>query len=88
MIKANFNAYGSYVTDSLYQWDLNQVLQVIGLHLDVAPEVHFANADMDRAIPRQATLENGVMKVNVPNTILQHPLRIHAYIGIYEGDTF
>ncbi len=88
MIKANFNAYGSYVTDSLYQWDLNQVLQVIGLRLDVAPEVHFANADMDRAIPRQATLENGVMKVNVPNTILQHPLRIHAYIGIYEGDTF
>lgn len=88
MIKANFNAYGSYVTDSLYQWDLNQVLQVIGLRLDKAPEVHFANADMDRAIPRQATLENGVMKVNVPNTILQHPLRIHAYIGIYEGDTF
>ena len=88
MIKANFNAYDSYVTDSLYQWDLNQVLSVSGLNLSVAPEVHFANANMDKAIVKQAELINHVVKVQIPNSLLQEPLTIKAYIGIYEADTF
>lgn len=50
MIKANFSAYSKYVTDSLNQWGLNQVLQVSGLNLVDAPEVHFSNANTDRAI--------------------------------------
>lgn len=88
MIKANFNTYNSYVTDSLYQWDLNQVLNVSGLNLTVAPEVHFSNANMDKAIPRQASLLNHVVSVAIPNSLLQDPLTIEADIGIYEGDTF
>jgi glycerophosphoryl diester phosphodiesterase len=88
MIKANFNAYASYVTDSLHQWDLNQVLQVSGLNLATVPEVHFSNANTDRAIVRQATMANHVVSVGVPNSLLQEPLRIYAHIGIYEGDTF
>ena len=88
MIKANFNTYASYVTDSLYQWDINQVLSVTGLNLSVAPEVHFSNANMDRAIVRQATLNNLIVSVNIPNSLLQEALTIKAHIGIYEGDTF
>ena len=88
MIKANFNTYASYVTDSLHQWDLNQVLQVSGLNLDVVPEVHFSNANTDRAIVRQATMANHVVSVDVPNSLLQEPLRIYAHIGIYDGKTF
>ena len=88
MIKANFNTYSSYVTDSLYQWDLNQVLSVTGLNLAVVPEVHFSNANMDKAIVRQATKVNNVVSVAIPNSLLQDPLTIHAHIGIYEGDTF
>ena len=88
MIKANFNTYNTYVTDSLYQWDLNQVLSVNGLNLPTAPEVHFSNANMRNAIVRQATLKNNVVSVNIPNSLLQDPLPIYAYIGIYEGDTF
>ena len=88
MIKANFNTYASYVTDSLYQWDLNQVLSVIGLNLAVVPEVHFSNANMDKAIVRQASMENHVVSVGIPNSLLQDPLTIHAHIGIYEGSTF
>lgn len=88
MIKANFSAYGTYVTDSLYQWDLNQVLSVSGLNLTVAPEVHFSNANMDRAIVRQASLINHIVEANIPNSLLQEPLTIKAYIGVYEGDTF
>lgn len=89
MITANFKAYASYVTDSLHQWDLNHVLQVSGLNLTTVPEVHFSNANTDRAIVRQATMNAaGVVAVGVPNSLLQDPLRIYAHIGIYEGDTF
>lgn len=88
MIKANFKAYSNYVTDSLYQWDINQDLVINGLNLEDAPEVHFANANMDRAIVRQSTLENGVVTVVIPNSLLQEALTIKAYVGIYEGDTF
>lgn len=88
MIKANFNTYASYVTDSLYQWDINQVLTVSGLNLSVAPEIHFSNSNMDRAIVRQATLDNLIVSVNIPNSLLQEALTIKAHVGIYEGDTF
>lgn len=88
MIKANFNAYSNYVTDSLYQWDLNQVLTVHGLNLSSAPEVHFSNVCMDKAIVRQATMTNHVVSVDIPNSMLQDPLTINAHIGIYEGATF
>lgn len=88
MLKANFNSYGSYVVDSLYQWDLNQKLTVVGLNIATAPEVHFSNANMERAIVKQATLENQIVTVDIPNSLLQSPLRIYAHIGIYEGDTF
>lgn len=88
MIKANFSAYASYVTDSLYQWSLNQVLSVNGLNLTVAPEVHFSNANMDKAIVRQSTLKDHIVSVAIPNSLLQEPLPIKAHIGVYEGDTF
>lgn len=88
MVQVNFTAYGSYVTDSLYQWDIDRELAVTGLKLSVVPEVHFANAIMDRAIVRQATLSSGVVRVKIPNSLLQQPLPICAHIGIYDGDTF
>lgn len=88
MIKANFSSYANYVTDSLYQWDLNQILSVSGLNLAVAPEVHFSNANVDRAIVRQSALNKGVVSVAIPNSLLQDPLRINAHIGIYEDGTF
>lgn len=88
MIQANFSAYAKYVTDSLYQWDIDQVLKVTGLNLTVAPEVHFSNANMDRAIVKQAELKNQVVTVNIPNSLLQEPLRIYAHVGVYEGATF
>lgn len=88
MLHVNFNTYNNYVTDSLHQWDLNQDLVINGLGLSAAPEIHFANANMDRAIVRQTTLEGGVITVRIPNSLLQAPLTIKAYVGIYEGDTF
>ena len=88
MIKANFSAYSTYVVDSLHQWDIDQTLQVSGLNLTSAPEVHFSNANVERAIARQSEMVNHVVSVKIPNSLLQDALRIYAHIGIYEGSTF
>ena len=88
MIKANFNTYSNYVSDSVYQWDLNRVLTITGLNLASVPEIHFSNANMERAIVRQATMVDFIVSVGIPNSLLQSPLPIRADIGIYEGDTF
>lgn len=78
------------VDPPLYQWDLNQVLTITGLSLAVIPEIHFTNDAMDRAIVRHASMDNaGVITVDVPNTLLQKPYKIKAYVCIYEdGDAF
>lgn len=79
----------SYTVDSLFQWDLNQVLQIYGLSLTSIPEIHFTNDAMDRAIVRQARMDAaGVITADVPNSLLQKPYKITAYVCIYEGDTF
>lgn len=88
MLRVNFSAYNTYVTDSLYQWDKNQKLVISGLNLSVNPEVRFTNEIMDKSIVRQSVCEDGVLTVNIPNSLLQYPYTIKAYIGIYEGDLF
>lgn len=78
-----------YTVDPLYQWDKNQVLEIKGLSLPSVPEIHFTNETMDRAIVRQAAMNSaGVITVDVPNSLLQKPYKIKAYVCIYEGETF
>lgn len=88
MLQVNFEAYGSYVTDSLYQWDKNQTLNITGLSLTDAPEIHYANANMEKAIVRQSVINKGVITADIPNTLLQEPFTVTAYVGVYEGETF
>ncbi len=88
MIKANFNAYANYVTDSLYQWDINQILAINGLNLNTIPEIHFSNAKMNGAIVRQAEKDGSIYKVKIPNSLLQEALTIKCHVGIYENNTF
>lgn len=78
-----------YTVDSLYQWDVNQKLEIRGLSLANSPEIHFSNTDMSRAIVRQTIVDDaGVITVDVPNSLLQKQYKINAYICIHEGDTF
>lgn len=78
-----------YSVDPLYQWDLNQVLTIYGLSLTTIPEIHFTSSAMERAIVRQATMDDdGVITVNIPNSLLQKPYTITAYVCMYEGETF
>lgn len=77
------------ISEPLYQWDLNQVLTIYGLSLPAIPEIHFTNDAMDRAIVRQATMNDaGVISAEVPNSLLQKPYKIRAYVCLYKGDAF
>lgn len=80
----------TYTTEELYQWDVNQQLEVRGLSLASVPEVHFHSAALgDRAIVRQGRLDAaGVLYAEVPNSLLQKPYRLTVYICAYTGDTF
>lgn len=78
-----------YTVDTLYQWDKNQTLKIVGLAIASIPEIHFTTEAMDRAIVRQASKDDvGIITVDVPNSLLQKPYTIKAYICIYEGETF
>lgn len=79
----------TYKVDKLYQWDKDQELVIYGLSLATTPEIHFTNDLMDKAIVRQATLDDhGIIRVMIPNSLLQKPHSIKAYVCIYEGNTF
>ena len=78
MISVNFQSYNKYVTDSLYQWDLNRKLVINGLNISIAPVIVFANRHIDRGIVVQSKLDDGVITCDVPNALLQFPCPITA----------
>lgn len=79
----------SYTVDGLYQWDLNQVLEIYGLSMAKAPEIHFTNEAAVRAVRRFATMDAaGVIRAEVPNALLQQPYKIKALVCIREGEVF
>lgn len=88
MLNVCFNSYGKYTVNYLYQWNKNQIIEITGLNLSKVPEIHFANKTMDKAIVRQATMSDGVIQANIPNSLLQAPFPVIAYVGIYEGKQF
>lgn len=78
-----------YTVEPLYQWDLNQELVIKGLSLPSIPEIHFTNASMSRALVRQSSMNSaGVITVKVPNSLLQKPHKITAYVCIDMGGEF
>ena len=78
-----------YTVEPLYQWDLNQELEIRGLSLARAPEIHFTSAAMSRAIVRNASMDvAGVVRVNIPNSLLQSPYQLNVYVCTRTGATF
>ena len=79
----------SYTVEPLYQWDLNQVLEIRGLSMAAVPEVHFTNDAMVRAVRRFATMDDaGVIRAEVPNALLQTAAKVRALVCIREGEVF
>lgn len=80
MLQVCFDCYGSYTTDSVYQWDLNRRLAIRGLDYDSAPAIHFSNKKSKEALVVQSTIEDGVIYCDVPNILLQEPYDIVGYV--------
>lgn len=89
MAELTVNKGDRYTTDSLFQWDLGQVLEIHGLSLSSDPEIHFTTEVLNGAIVRQATRDDkGIISVKIPNSLLQKQYKIDVFICVYEGDTF
>lgn len=84
MLRVCFNCYGSYTTDSVYQWDLNHTLEITGLTVDDAPTVHFCNKKSELAMVVQSELVDNAITVPIPNQLLQEPYNIIAYVHTYD----
>lgn len=79
----------TYSVTEVYQWDNNRDLEIYGLTLASLPEIHFANARMNKAIVKQAeSYENGVIKVKIPNALLETATPITIYICEHRDDEF
>lgn len=73
----------------LYQWDQGRSVEIRGLSLPSTPEIHYTNATMSRAYVQRATMsDTGVIVAKVPNSLLQKPYNIQAFVCIRDGDTF
>lgn len=78
-----------YTVDTVKQWDKNQVLEIRGLSLAKTPEIHFTNAAMGAALPRSANMDAaGVITALIPDSLLQKPYKIIAYVCMTSGATF
>lgn len=75
---------GDIVT-SLTQWDTNQSLIIEDSDFDIAPIFHFCNKNSERALGVKSVLKDGVITVDVPNTLLREPYTITAYVYLYKG---
>lgn len=78
-----------YTVDPLFQWDINQTLEIHGLSLASDPEIHFSTEVLNGAIVRQAARDSkGIITVKIPNSLLQKPYKIDVFVCVYEGETF
>lgn len=82
MITANFEGYASYTVDSLYQWDIDRTLEIAGLSLNKSPEIHFTNNIIKGAIVRSTEASGSTYSVKIPNSLLQYPSDILAFIVV------
>ena len=87
MIRATFFAVGKKITtDSLYQWDTNQTLEITGSNLTTAPTIHFGNKAHDDALVVQSEIVDGVIRVTIPNTMVAEPYPVYAFLVILDGE--
>lgn len=78
-----------YNVSELYQWDLHRTLEIYGLTLSYVPEIHFSNSKMTDAIVKQSTVDaEGVIRVKIPNTLLESDVPINVYICEHRGEEF
>lgn len=91
MLIADFTKQGEEIElEELWQYDYGQKLQICGLNLPDAFEVHFSWTGLENAKVVTGHTENGVSTVDIPNEALKQKRAITAYIYLStaeEGET-
>ena len=67
----------------LYQWDYGQILQITGLNLPEAYQVHFSN---QRESGTTITMIGSASGVQIPDNLLTNGGDIYAFIFLHSGD--
>lgn len=68
----------------LWQWDYGQILQITGVDLPRAVEVHFSQGD--DAGTRMGVTEDGICSVAIPDIYLQTAEPIDVYVYLHTGE--
>lgn len=80
MLRVNLNCYGSYTTDSVYQWDQNHVLTLTGNNIGDISAIHFCNKKCDNARVVNVVRGSGEISAPIPNELLEMPYDVIAYV--------
>ena len=80
MLRVNLNCYGTYTTDHVYQWDLNQTLTITGSNVDEITAIHFCNKKCDLATVVNVTRDSEGVSAPIPNALLEVPYDVIAYV--------
>lgn len=82
------DVYHKIVT-RLTQWDINQSLIIKDMNLDFSQNIlfHFCNKNSKEALVVSPTIEETTITVKIPNSLLQEPYPIIAYMYVYSDDT-
>lgn len=90
MINVKFeDGINDLTTENLYQWDTFQMLQISGIDFGgVTPNVHFANKKSTVALVVSGIfMDDGSVKVSIPNSLLTEKYDILAYVYTSTGLT-
>lgn len=90
MINVKFeDGINDLTTENLYQWDTFQTLQISGIDFGgVTPNVHFANKKSTVALVVSGIfMDDGSVKVSIPNSLLTEKYDILAYVYTSTGLT-
>lgn len=82
VVVAAFDNNMSAKTDSIWQYDYGQILQITGIDLPEAYEVHFANLPYTGKTITQIGTADGV---SIPDCLLRNGLGVYAFIFLHEG---
>lgn len=84
VITAAFGGMREVTTARLWQWDYGQILQITGLDLPQAFEVHFSNSRKSGETVTQIGADN---QVTIPDMFLTSGADIYCFIFLHDGLT-
>ena len=82
-----YDKYGR-VIEKIVQWDVGQSISIEGYDLtSYAPQIHFANANSEKALVVESVFSGGLLSCQVPNSLARENLPIIMYIYDAVGET-